>query len=207
MAGPSRRTLARTLETLSDFDAPTPELEQYLTPPDLASHVCHVARLQGDLERRVVDLGTGTGMLAVATALAGAECVVGVDVDRAALEVARENARRVGRSGELEWVCADVTAHPLAVTSATVVSNPPFGAQYGNRHADRAFLEAACELAEVSYTFHNEGSKTFVESFASDHGGELTHAFQASFSIERRFDFHDATERTLETELFRIEWS
>ncbi|WP_049924998.1 METTL5 family protein [Halopiger goleimassiliensis] len=207
MAGPSRRDLARALEAVADFPDPSPDLEQYLTPAELAAHVCHHAALQGDLERRVIDLGTGTGMLAIAASLAGARRVVGVDVDREALGTARENAERVGSETRIEWVRGDVRRHPVSASGATVVANPPFGAQRGNRHADRPFLETANELGAVSYTIHNGGSQSFVESFASDAGGEVTHAFRAELPIEHRFAFHDAERETLEAEVFRIEWA
>jgi len=86
-------------------------------------------------------------------------------------------------------------------------SRIPFGAQRGNRHADRDFLETAREIGSVSYTIHNEGSQTFVESFADDEGGSVTHAFRAEFPIPKRFEFHTAAQETLEAEVFRIEWS
>lgn len=208
MAGPSRRTLARTLERLEDFADPSVALEQYLTPPDIAAHVCHRARLFDDLEGWVLDLGTGTGMLAIAAALSGADRVVGVDVDPDALALARANADRIDAdTGEsLEWLLGDVTRPPFSITDATVVSNPPFGAQRNSRHADRAFLETTSSIASVSYTIHNEGSQEFVESFAADAGGKVTHAFRAAFPIERRFEFHTEAEATLEAEVFRIEW-
>ncbi|NKE36795.1 methyltransferase [Natronococcus sp. JC468] len=206
MSGPSRRTLARRLESLSDFAEPSASLEQYLTPPEIAAHLCHLAGLQGDLERQVVDLGTGTAMLAVGAALAGADRVLGIDVDADALALARENAGRVGVADRLDWLRGDATRAPLVPGAATVVSNPPFGAQRGNRHADRAFLQAARTVGTVSYTIHNEGSQSFVESFAADAGGTVTHAFRTEFPIERRFDFHTEDETTLEAELFRVEW-
>ncbi|ARS91556.1 METTL5 family protein [Natrarchaeobaculum aegyptiacum] len=219
MRGPDRRELARRLEALADFTDPTADLEQYLTPAELAAHVIHLARVQGDLEggetgsgsQPIVDLGTGTGVLGIGAALAGAPSVVGIDVDRSALAVARENVRRVGTettiASRLEWVQGDVTRHPFDCSRATVVSNPPFGAQHGNRHADRAFLETAREIAAVSYTIHNTGSQSFVESFVADAGGEVTHAFRAPFPVEHRFDFHTAAQAELEVEVFRIEWS
>ncbi len=49
----------------------------------------------GDLElagARVLDVGTGTGILAIAAVLMGADAVRGVDTDPAAVEVARDNA-------------------------------------------------------------------------------------------------------------------
>ncbi|WP_222919058.1 METTL5 family protein [Natrinema sp. SYSU A 869] len=212
MAGPSRRTLARRLESIADFSEPAVDLEQYLTPAELAAHICHLAGLQDDLERRVIDLGTGTGMLAIAASLAGANRVSGIDVDPGALELARRNERTVlddrrdGSDRALEWLRGDVTRHPFSTTDATVLSNPPFGAQRGNRHADRDFLETASKIAAVSYTIHNEGSQEFVEAFAADEGGDVTHAFRAEFPIAKRFEFHTEARETLEAEVFRIEW-
>ncbi|MGQ3414012.1 METTL5 family protein [Natrinema sp. LN54] len=210
MAGLARRTLARRLESVADFSDPSAGLEQYLTPAELAAHLCHLAGLQDDLERRVVDLGTGTGMLAIAASLAGAERVAGIDVDPDALGLARRNERTAGDDGvrgrAIEWLRGDVTRHPFSTTDATVLSNPPFGAQRGNRHADREFLETAREIASVSYTIHNEGSQEFVESFADDAGGDVTHAFRAEFPIAKRFEFHTEARETLEAEVFRIEW-
>ena len=45
---------------------------------------------------RVLDVGTGTGILAVAALLLGADEAVGVDTDPAAVEVARETAQKNG---------------------------------------------------------------------------------------------------------------
>ncbi|WP_207589079.1 50S ribosomal protein L11 methyltransferase [Halomontanus rarus] len=205
----SRGTIARRLEAVTDFDDPSPDLEQYLTPPEIAAHIVHLAGLQNDLTgRTVVDLGTGTGMLAIGAAMSGAGLVAGIDLDRSALEVARENESHVldVEGSTVDWLHADVRRHPLACTDATVFSNPPFGAQRGNRHADRAFLETASEIGRVSYTIHNEGSQEFVESFATDNGGTVTHAFRASFSLENRFGFHAEEARELDAEVFRIEW-
>ncbi|HEU5361011.1 MAG TPA: 50S ribosomal protein L11 methyltransferase [Candidatus Deferrimicrobiaceae bacterium] len=42
---------------------------------------------------RVLDVGTGTGILGIAAARLGASCTVGIDVDPKAVEVAGENAR------------------------------------------------------------------------------------------------------------------
>lgn len=212
----SRRALARTLEAVDDFPEPSVELEQYLTSPEIAAHLAHLAHLQGDLaDATVVDLGTGTGMLAIATAFAEPARVVGVDVDGDALAHARENERRVCERERrpdsdrppIAWVQADVERIPLSLANATVVSNPPFGAQRNHRHADRRFLETARRIGVVSYTIHNEGSRSFVESFAADEGGTVTHAFRATLPIDRRFSFHDSSTETVDAEVFRIEWA
>jgi putative methylase len=201
----TRRALERRLEAVAGFDDPHVEWEQYPTPTPLAAHLVHLAALQGDLDRPVVDLGTGTGMLALGARLAGATSVVGVERDPGALGVAAENARRVEASG-VDWLLGDATRPPLRLRDATVLMNPPFGAQWGREHADRAFLAAAADLAVVSYSIHNAGSREFVEAFAGDEGGDVTHAFAAEFPLDRQFAFHDADRRILDVEVFRIEW-
>lgn len=212
----SRKAVVRRLEGIADFADPSIELEQYLTPPELAASLLHVAALRRDLTgETVVDLGTGTGTLAVGAALFSPTRVVGIDLDPDALTLARENERRVAsepiESGReptpIDWLRADVRRHPLnAPRQATVLANPPFGAQRGSRHADRPFLEAASELAAVSYTIHNEGSEAFVEEFVGERGGTVTEAFRAAFPVDNRFPFHDEERRDLTVEVFRIEW-
>ncbi|MFB6125311.1 MAG: METTL5 family protein [Halanaeroarchaeum sp.] len=203
---PPKRELERRLSAVEGFDDPTAEREQYRTPSPIAAHVVHLAGLHGDLECPVVDLGSGTGMLAIGTALAGAASVTGVEIDPAAVAVARENAASVAPDEHVEWVLGDATRPPVCVEDATVLMNPPFGAQRGARHADRAFLETAADLAAVSYSIHNRGSEAFVESFAADNGGEVTHAYAAAFEIPNQFDFHEDDSRTITTEVFRIVW-
>jgi len=200
-----KRALERRLEAVEGFRDPRVELEQYPTPAELAAHVVHLADLHDDLDL-VLDLGTGTGMFALGAALAGARRVVGVDRDRDALAVARENERRVAPELSVEWVLGDATRLPLSVSDVTVLMNPPFGAQRGNEHADRRFLETVSNVASVSYSVHNAGSREFVESFVDDHGGTVTHAFHAEFDLDRQFDFHSESTRALDAEVFRVEW-
>ena len=208
-----KAALERRLSELAGFREPRADLEQYPTPAWLAAHLVHLADLQGDLAGRIVlDLGSGTGVLALAAATRGPERVVGIERDRAALETARENEQVfLGEGnharGPVHWILGDATRPPVVPPgSTTVVMNPPFGAQRGNEGADRAFLAVAAELADVSYSIHNEGSRAFVEAFASDEGGEVTHAFAAAFGLGRQFEFHEDDRREIPVEVFRIEW-
>ncbi|MFB6132378.1 MAG: METTL5 family protein [Halanaeroarchaeum sp.] len=203
-----RREIARRLQRVGDFQDPSVRLEQYLTPPDLAAHLVHLAALNGDLDGCiVVDLGAGTGMLALGASLVGASRVVAVELDDGAIDVARQNEARVDARTEVDWVRGDATRPPVCLDDATVLANPPFGAQNDSRTADRDFLEAAASLAAVSYTIHNAGSASFVESFAADNGGRVTHSYRGDFEVPRRFDFHSEVERTLSVEAHRIEWT
>jgi putative methylase len=85
--------------------------------------------------------------------------------------------------------------------------NPPFGAQRGNEHADRAFLGTAAAIADVSYSIHNADSADFVEAFAADEGGEVTHAFRAEFDLPKQYDHHVDDSRHIDVEVFRIDWA
>jgi putative methylase len=202
-----RSALERELSVVVGFDEPSVEREQYPTPADVAAHLVHLAGMQGDLiDTTVVDLGTGTGMLALGAAGLGSASVVGIDCDRDALCIARENERRVGPSVSPVWVCGDATRLPFSLDEATVLMNPPFGAQLGNEHIDRAFLDATASIATVSYSIHNAGSREFVESFVGDHDGTVTHAFAVDLDLPQQFEFHTAESRTIDAEAYRIEW-
>ncbi|MFC5136150.1 MULTISPECIES: METTL5 family protein [Haloferacaceae] len=204
----TKRSLATKLGVVAGFENPRATLEQYPTPPDLAAHVVHLADLQGDVDgRTVLDLGAGTGMFALAAALRGPARVVGVELDRTALTTARRNERRIAASAPVHWIQGDATRPPVTFSEpVTVVMNPPFGAQDGNRNADRSFLATASELATVSYSVHNAGSREFLEAFAADNGGEVTHAFAADFAVDAQFEHHTEGSRELDVEVYRIEW-
>ena len=215
--------MART----ASFSEPRIELEQYPTPSDVAAQLCHLAAMRGDLAGSVVDLGAGTGRLALAAACHAPERVAGIEVDAAALRVARTNETRVEPPVPVSWVRGDATRPPLsraafasaeqagaasdepagAASGVTVVANPPFGAQDGNRGADRAFLATAAELGGVSYTIHNGGSRSFVESFAADEGGRVTDAFGVELALANTFAHQTDERRTIDAEAYRIVWS
>ncbi len=206
-----KRALERRLSAVSSFDQPRVELEQYSTPADLAAHLVHLADVHHDIAgKTVLDLGTGTGMLAIGAATRSPVCVLGLDRDSAALAQAGENERRVEPSISIDWMLGDATRAPLCFgdseDSVTVLMNPPFGAQQGNEHADRAFLETTARLADVSYSIHNEGSMAFVESFADDADAEVTHAFRAELPLSKQFEFQRQERTVLDAEVFRIEW-
>lgn len=201
----SRRQLARELERVEGFADPRLELEQYATPAEVAASIVHEADLRGDLERPVVDLGAGTGMLAVGAALRGAAPVVGLDLDASALRRLRANADRLDAG--VQAVAGDVDARPLCPTDpVTVLMNPPFGAQRGRRGADRPFLEAAAAVAAVSYSVHNAGSRAFLEAVVGDLGGEITHRYRATVRLPRRFGHHTSATAEVAADVVRVRW-
>lgn len=203
---PSRRQLEVMLEGLDGFESPQIHLEQYLTPPAVAASLIHEAAIRGDLEDAVIDLGTGTGILAIAAASYDPRNVIGIDIDRDALRIAHRNIERQEVSVDL--VLASISSVPLQPTAVTtVVMNPPFGAQVGRRGADRPFLDAASSLAQVSYSIHNAESRPFVEGFVAERGGQITDVYAIELDIPAQFSFHDESVASIDAEAYRIEWT
>ena len=61
----------------------------------------------------VLDLGTGTGILAIAAALAFDRAVVATDNDPLAVRIARGNARKAGVAQQVQALQAEGLAHPV----------------------------------------------------------------------------------------------
>jgi release factor glutamine methyltransferase len=84
-------------------------------------------RFPREASLRIVDVGTGSGAIAVALAhTLPRSQVVGVDLSAAALEVARCNAQRHGVMGRLTLLQSDLLAAVDTVGFDVVVSNPPY---------------------------------------------------------------------------------
>ncbi|WMW22150.1 METTL5 family protein [Methanolobus mangrovi] len=191
-----QRKLEILLEQVEGFDNPSVSLEQYVTPALLAAEMLHFAYMQGDLEGTVFDLGCGTGILAIGAKLLGAEKVVGFDLDRKALEIARKNAEKLGV--DVEFVHNDV--FEVEGHADTVVMNPPFGAQAkGN---DRPFLLSALKTSDVIYSIHNCGSHNFISKFIGD--ARITDWYTTAFPIKRTFKFHKKEVEMVKVEIYRI---
>jgi ribosomal protein L11 methyltransferase len=74
-------------------------------------------------KRDVLDIGTGSGVLAIAAARLGAQSVLAVDVDPDALANARENVVANGVETAIETACVDVTSAPPARRFDVVTAN------------------------------------------------------------------------------------
>src|SRR2546422_8289751 len=181
----SKRQLEIQLDKLKILESPNLKLEQYPVSSEVASELLYMAGFEhNDLDGRVIDLGTGTGRLAIGAALMGAEEVVGVDVDKRSLALARENAEAAGV--RVEWVQSGVEK----VTSRfdTVLMNPPYGTR--TSHADIRFIEKAFELASVVYSIHKSATRDFLLQFVVSSGWKVDEVRSMRMEIPHLFEFH-----------------
>jgi release factor glutamine methyltransferase len=74
--------------------------------------------------KRVLDIGTGSGAIAITLALDANVWIFAVDISQAALRVASDNARTLGASAS--FVAGDLGSSFADATFDMVVSNPPY---------------------------------------------------------------------------------
>jgi release factor glutamine methyltransferase len=94
-----------------------------LIPRPETEHSVECAMEKAPGAKRVVDVGTGSGALAVTLALELKTRTVATDISPAALAVARENARSLGAS--VDFACCDLLS-AIGAKFELVVSNPPY---------------------------------------------------------------------------------
>ena len=195
-----QRELEILLQQVKPHPSPSPTLEQYQTPARIAAEALYFAHGKGDVAgKKVLDAGCGTGIFAIGAKLLGAEEVIALDLDEAALGVAMANARALGV--DVGLLTVDVADFPEKCD--TVLQNPPFGAQ--RKHADAPFLEHALDVGHVVYTFHNAETEAWVEGRVSELGGVVTDRLRFAFPIPHTFDFHRKVVAEVPVTLFRIE--
>jgi putative methylase len=203
---------------------PKPNLEQYTIPADVAATILHMAAYTYNdiIGKTVLDLGCGTGRLALGAAFLGAKQVVGVDIDKNAVKMAFENSLKANLKEKTQWIAADIDA--VHGRFDTVLQNPPFGVQ--RRGADRKFLEKALETSNVVYSLHKSSHKDksyikklkakkigvtpvapspFLKKFIEEHGGKIRAVYAMVMTIPYMFSFHTKRKHEFAVDLYVIE--
>lgn len=217
-----RLDLERLLSKVEAHPSPRADLEQYTISAEAAAEMLHIAAYSNNdiVGRTVLDLGCGTGRLALGAASLGAKWVVGVDIDKAAVRMAVKNSANTGLKGSVDWIVSDIGA--VVGEFDTVLQNPPFGVQ--KRRADRVFLEKALECGKVVYSLHVHSEKDalpverlkagdvlpvapspFLGRFIEAHGGRVRAVYALVMVIPRMFGFHEEKRHESVVDLYVIE--
>ncbi|MEM5792742.1 MAG: METTL5 family protein [Candidatus Aenigmatarchaeota archaeon] len=195
------------LSKLKNNPNPKPSLEQYEINSNLAAEIVNLAYISGDIKNKIVlDLGCGSGKLAIASSFFKPKKVYGIDIDEKAIKIAIENVKiaekisgiRIGK--KIEFLRMDVSNWAERVD--TVVQNPPFGIQ--NKHADRIFLEKALECSRKVYSLHRSyhKSREFLTKFVEKRGGSVERIVKFEFRLPHTFRFHSRPVVKFDVDLF-----
>lgn len=200
----TKKQLAMLLSKVDEHPKPKVSLEQYtLMSEEVSDILWTIETTFGDISGKVlVDLGCGTGRLAIGSALLGASYVVGVDIDEVALRVAATSAKELGVEDRTSWVLASVES--FYMRADVVIQNPPYGVR--RKGADRPFLEAALRIAPIVYSLHKSGlrNRQFLKRFIKDLGGIVDSIIPLEVTIRPTFEFHVKRGYKVKVDLYRI---
>jgi putative methylase len=212
------------LAQIEPHPSPRPSLEQYTIPTDFAATMLYVAAYTYNdiVDNTVLDLGCGTGRLALGAAFLGAKQVVGMDIDKTAIRMAFENSVKSKLKSKVQWIAADIDA--VHGVFDTVLQNPPFGVQ--KRMADRKFLGKALEVGSRIYSLHKGRRKDklfikklrtsgtnlmsvppspFLKRLIEGHGGKIKAVYAMLMTIPHMFCFHTKRKHEFIADLYVIE--
>jgi putative methylase len=172
-----------------------------MTPANIAADIIFTACKFGDIQdKKVVDLGCGTGIFSFGAKLANAKEVIGIDVDEESIKIAKNYAEQ--NKEDIQFITKDV--RDVDIKCDTIIMNPPFGAQKSNQWADRPFIEKGFEMAEVIYSLHLSKTIDFIEKMVSALNGEIDCYKKYDFPIKHSFSFHNKKLLKFDVTLLRI---
>jgi putative methylase len=208
----NKKQLISIIQNTESFIKPKIELEQYCIDALSAVDIIYFAGFEfNDIPNKfVIDLGSGTGRLSIASALLNASIVLSVDIDLLALNTLKKNILRLGLENVIFPLCNDVKYLEFSKKTLfsnlkiTTIMNPPFGVK--KRTADRIFLEKAFSISDVVYSIHLAGDKVFnfISKFCEKFNWHIDNFFLYKMILERSFQFHTKEVKSIDVNIFRF---
>lgn len=205
------KKLEEYLQSVDTFEKPKVLLEQYITPSHIASNFLFtVQNNYDDLDGKLVaDLGCGTGMLSVGSAILGGAHVVGFEIDAEALMVAKNNVDEM-EVPNVDFIQCDVI-EGLAVEGSlwhkafdTVLMNPPFGTKK-NAGMDMKFLKVALQLSRnVVYALHKTSTREFIKKKTKELRVEGKVIAELRYNLECSYKFHKKSSVDIKVDVWRF---
>lgn len=195
-----KKHLEMAIQKVPKHPNPKVDLEQYSTPATIAADLLWNAYSLGDIaDKKVMDLGCGTGIFAITSKLLGAASAIGVDIDRDSTDLASSYC------GDVDFICSDICDLENDFDVDTIFQNPPFGSQKNaKKGADLKFISKAVELSpKVLYSFHMASTEEFLISYFEKNDLEITHIFRYNFPIPKIYEFHTMESANVEVIVIR----
>ena len=195
-----KKHLEMAIQKVPKHPNPKVDLEQYSTPATIAADLLWNAYSLGDIaDKKVMDLGCGTGIFAIASKLLGAASAIGVDIDKDSIDLASSYC------GDVNFICSDICDLENDFDVDTIFQNSPFGSQKNaKKGADLKFISKAIELSpKVLYSFHMASTEEFLISYFEKNDLEITHIFRYNFPIPKIYEFHTRESANVEVIVIR----
>lgn len=195
-----KKHLEMAIQKVPKHPNPKVDLEQYSTPATIAADLLWNAYSLEDIaDKKVMDLGCGTGIFAIASKLLGAASAIGVDIDKDSIDLASSYCR------DVNFICSDICDLENDFDVDTIFQNPPFGSQKNaKKGADLKFISKAVELSpKVLYSFHMASTEEFLISYFEKNDLEITHIFRYNFPIPKIYEFHTRESANVEVIVIR----
>jgi ribosomal protein L11 methyltransferase len=144
-------------------------------------HICKGA----PAPRRILDVGTGTGILAIAAARALRQNVIATDIDSGSVRVARENAR-LNRAGD-----RIVFRHADGITALEIRARAPFDLIFAN-----ILLGPLKRLAVPIRSVLAPGGRIVLSGILHAQANAVLAAYRP-LTLERRFELEGWTTQVL----------
>lgn len=202
------KELQSLLQDVETFAAPKVELEQYPTSVELSASMLYtIDTVYNDVGGcTVLDLGCGTGRLAIGAALLGSPHVIGVDVDSDALATCQQNIEQFDGL-PVDLVRSEVTSLQSMprLKVDTVIMNPPFGTR--KKGADLDFLRTGLKIARKAvYSLHKTSTRNHIQRLvAKDFQGTSKVVAQLRYDLPASYAFHKQKIKDIEVDLWRFE--
>lgn len=195
-----KKHLEMAIQKVPKHPNPKVGLEQYSTPATIAADLLWNAYSLGDIaDKKVMDLGCGTGIFAIASKLLGAASAIGVDIDKDSTDLASSYC------GDVDFICSDICDLENDFDVDTIFQNPPFGSQKNaKKGADLKFISKTIELSpKVLYSFHMASTEEFLISYFEKNDLEITNIFRYNFPIPKIYEFHTRESANVEVIVIR----
>ena len=195
-----KKHLEMAIQKVPKHPNPKVDLEQYSTPATIAADLLWNAYSLGDIaDKKVMDLGCGTGIFAIASKLLGAASAIGVDIDKDSTDLASSYC------GDVDFICSDICDLENDFDVDTIFQNPSFGSKKNaKKGADLKFISKVIELSpKVLYSFHMASTEEFLISYFEKNDLEITHIFRYNFPIPKIYEFHTRESANVEVIVIR----
>lgn len=226
-----KKELISIIQSLNEFRDPKIELEQYTTDAVTTVDFIYFIGIdnQDIVGNIIIDLGAGTGRLGLAALIFGASGLVVVEKDEEALDILKENAKKLGvfekvliiqddidefitkntnLNSKIEWYKKQINDFQNRNTIKSqegrkiCIMNPPFGVH--KKNADRAFLRLGMLLSEAIYSIHLSGIKNreFITRFVKKYGWKAEVSYSQKIIIKNSYDFHKKKQREILADIY-----